>query len=111
MSEINLGIGSPIKSFIEQVKKETIDGLSDWELKAPIELELNVIIGGKAGGGLDIQVVNFGAKVEAEQQQKIKMTIGPRTDVDEAERKARIARANAKVKMAKELPFAKDVQG
>ena len=96
-------IGSPIKSFIEKIRKESIDGLGDWELKTPIELELNAIVSGKVGGGMDIQVVNFGAKVEAEQQQKIKLSIGPKDDVTEAERKGRIAESEAKIALSEKI--------
>ncbi len=81
------------------------DGLDDWELKSPIELELNAIVNGKIGGCMDIQVVNFGAKVEAEQQQKIKLSIGPKDPASEAEKKARIEKAmaeEAKNKMEKQ---------
>lgn len=87
--------GSPIKSFIEQTKEQAIAGLGDWEFKAPIELEMSTIVNGKAGGGVDIKVVNFGAKVQAEQIQKIKMSIGPKSKVEEEERKAKIAKAKA----------------
>ena len=100
MRDIDLGIGSPIKTFIEKIRKESIDGLADWELKAPIELELSAIVKGKVGGGIDIEVVNFGAKVEAEQLQKVKMVIGPKSEAEEAEKKARIAESQAKEKDA-----------
>lgn len=103
-------IGSPIKSFIEKVKNETTDGIDDWELKAPIDLELSAIVKGKAGAGIDIQVVNFGAKVEAEQIQKIKLSIGPKDEVSEAQKKAKIATAKAQEKLAKEIPFHTEVQ-
>lgn len=82
--------GSPIKEFIEKTREQAIAGLGDWELKAPIELELNTIVSGKAGGGIDISVINFGAKVEAEQQQKIRIVIGPR---DQEAESAKIAEA------------------
>jgi hypothetical protein len=85
--------GSPIKEFIEQTKNQAIAGLGDWEFKAPIELELNTIVSGKAGGGIDIQVINFGAKVEAEQQQKIKLSIGPKDEAEQEEKKAKIESA------------------
>lgn len=85
--------GSPIKEFIEQTKNQAIAGLEDWEFKAPIELELNAIVSGKIGGGIDIQVINFGAKVEAEQQQKIKISIGPKDEAEQEEKKARIETA------------------
>ncbi len=85
--------GSPIKEFIEQTKNQAVAGLGDWEFKAPIELELNTIVSGKVGGGIDIQVINFGAKVEAEQQQKIKMSIGPKDEAEQEEKKARIEKA------------------
>lgn len=87
--------GSPIKEFIEQTKAQAIAGLGDWELKAPIELELNAIVSGKVGGGIDVKVINFGAKVEAEQQQKIKISIGPKSEAEEEERKARVQIAKA----------------
>lgn len=96
MPDIDLGIGSPIKTFIEKIRKESTDGLADWELKAPIELELSAIVKGKAGGGMDIEVIHFGAKVEAEQLQKVKMAIGPKSEAEEAEKKARIAEAQSK---------------
>ena len=85
--------GSPIKEFIEQTKNQAVAGLGDWEFKAPLELELNTIVSGKVGGGIDIQVINFGAKVEAEQQQKIKLSIGPKDDAEQEEKKARIEKA------------------
>jgi len=85
--------GSPIKDFIEQTRKQAIEGLGDWEFKAPIDLELNTIVSGKVGGGIDIQVINFGAKVEAEQQQKIKISIGPKDEAEQEEKKARIETA------------------
>jgi len=84
-------IGSPIKEFIEQTKNQAIDALGNWEFKAPIELELNTIVSGKVGGGIDIQVINFGAKVEAEQQQKIKISIGPKDEAEQEEKRARIS--------------------
>jgi len=101
MPDIDLGIGSPIKTFIEKIRKEATDGLADWELKAPIKLELSAIVKGKIGGGIDIEVVHFGAKVEAEQLQKVTMAIGPKSEAEEAEKKARIAEAEAKEKDAK----------
>ena len=85
--------GSPIKEFIEQARKQSRDGLGDWEFKAPIELELNTIVSGKVGGGIDIQVINFGVKVEAEQQQKMKFSIGPKDEAEQEEKKARIETA------------------
>jgi len=91
-----LSAGSPIKEFVEQTKNQAIAGLGDWELKAPIELELNAIVSGKIGGGIDIQVINFGAKVEAEQQQKIKLSIGPKDEAEQEEKKARVEIAKHK---------------
>jgi len=85
--------GSPIKSFIEQAKEQAIAGLGDWELKKPITLELSTIVSGKVGGGLDIQVINFGAKVNAEHIQKINLSIGPKDEAEEEEKKARIEKA------------------
>ena len=82
--------GSPIKEFIEQTKNQALVGLGDWEFKASIELELNTIVSGRTGGGINIKVINFGAKVEAEQQQKIKLSIGPKDDAEQEEKKARI---------------------
>ena len=93
MPEANLGIGSPIKSFIEKVRTETNDGLGNWEVKAPIELELSAIVKTKKGGGLDIEVVNFGTKVDREHIQRVKLSIGPKDKAEEAENKARIAKA------------------
>ena len=69
-------VGSPIKLFIEQAKEQAIAGLGDWELKKPITLELSTIVSGKVGGSFDIQVINFGAKVNAEQIQKISFLSG-----------------------------------
>ena len=103
----NIGIGSPLKSFIEKTRKEAEDGLGTWELKAPIELELSAIVRGKVGGGLDIEIINLGAKVEGEQIQKIKLAIGPKDEVDEAEKRARIEKAKTEeaLEMRKRKPF------
>lgn len=112
MPDANLGIGSPIKAFIEQVRRETSEGLDNWELKAPIDLELSAVVKGKAGGGIDIEVVHFGAKVEAEQLQKIKMSIGPKSETEDIERQARTAIAKAKIQNANDFPhlFVRDDQ-
>ena len=93
--------GSPIKNFIKQVRKQTEDGLGEWELNGPVELELSTIVSGKAGAGLNIQVINFGASVKAEEVQKIKMSISPKNDVLEARKKADIERAKYQEELAK----------
>lgn len=93
--------GSPIKNFIEQVRKQTEAGLGEWELNNPIELELSTIVSGKVGAGLDIQVINFGASVKAEEIQKIKMSISPKNGVLEARKKVDIQEANFKEELAK----------
>ncbi|MDD4083278.1 MAG: hypothetical protein PHD05_07860 [Sphaerochaetaceae bacterium] len=95
--------GSPIKEFIEQTKNQAVAGLGDWEFKAPIELELNTIVSGKAEGGIDIKVINFGAKVGAEQQQKIKISIGPKDEAEQEEKKTRVEIAKEKQKFATAL--------
>jgi hypothetical protein len=95
MPEEQINIGSPITEFVKQTKDQITAGLGDWELKEPIHLELSATVSGKVGGGIDIKVINFGAKVEAEQVQKINMVIGPKSEVEEAKRKAEIALAKA----------------
>lgn len=95
--------GSPIKKFIEQTRKETVEGLEDWELKAPIDLEISAIVNGNVSGGIDISVVNFGAKVQAEQVQKIKLSIGPKDEAEQEEKKARVEIAKERQKYAKAL--------
>lgn len=92
--------GSPIKEFIEQTKNQAVAGLGDWELKAPISLELSAIVTGKAGGGINISVVNFGAKVEAQQIQKIAISIGPKDEVAEAKKIAEIEKAKLRLENA-----------
>ena len=56
-------------------------------------MELSTIVSGKVGGSFDIQVINFGAKVNAEQIQKISLSIGPKDKAEEEEKKARIEMA------------------
>ncbi len=92
--------GSPIKSFIKKVIEETEDGLGDWELREPITLELSTIISSKAGAGLNIQVVNIGAGVKAEEIQKISMSISPKDEVLEARKKADIKEAKYQEELA-----------
>ena len=89
-----IDIGSPIKSFIEQIRNQTKEGLGDWELKAPISLEISTIVNGNAEGLLDIKVINFGAKIRAEQVQKIKISIGPKSDLEQAENKLKLLKIN-----------------
>ncbi len=101
MPETIINAGSPIKDFVKSTKDQILEGLEGLELKTPIEMELNVIINGKLGAGLDISVVNFGAKVEATQTQKIKFSIGQKSDVEEAEKLARIEKAKTEEELAK----------
>ncbi|MFW6002678.1 MAG: hypothetical protein ACOCQD_04995 [archaeon] len=89
-------IGSPITEFIRKTKEQTEKGLDDWELKAPIEMELNTIVKDNKKGGIDINVINFGVDVEGHQQQKIKFSIGPKDPVKDEEDAARIAEARKK---------------
>jgi hypothetical protein len=100
MPDTTIGPGSPIAEFIKQTVDQTKAGLGDWELKAPIILELSTVVSGKVGGGLNIQVINFGAKVEGEQVQKVRLAIGPKDEVAESKRKADIAQAEATRKTA-----------
>lgn len=92
--------GSPIKNFIEKVRKETKAGLDDWELKEPIQLELSTIVSGKTKAGLNIQVINVGANVKSEEVQKIKISIGPKDEVLEARKKADIGKAEYQKELA-----------
>lgn len=103
-------IGSPIAQFIKNIREQVVAGLGDWELKAPMELELSTIIEKEAKGGLQISVLNLGAKVNKGEIQKIKIVVGNKDEVSEAEKSAKIAVAKAKAKMAKEAPFAEEVQ-
>jgi len=88
MPKAPIETGSPIKTFVEQTKDQVTAGLGDWELKGPIEFEMSTTVSGSIGGKLDIQVINFGSKVEAEQVQKIKISIGPRDILEEQKKKA-----------------------
>lgn len=91
-----MDVGSSIKSFIERVRNEVEEGIGDWELKSTIELELSTVVEGDAQAGLDIKVIKVGANVKAEETQKIKLSIGQKSEVEEEERKARIAEAKTK---------------
>jgi hypothetical protein len=95
-NDIPAETGSALTEFIQQTKDQTVAALGeDWELKKPLELELSTVAKGKVGGGMDIRVLNFGAKVEGEEVQKMKISIGPKDDAVEEEKKARIAKAKA----------------
>jgi len=93
--------GSPLTLVIQQTKEQTLAGLGDWELKKPLELEFSTIIKGKAESGLDIRVITFGAKVEAEEVQKIKMYVGPKDEAEVEEKNARIEKAKTDAEMEK----------
>lgn len=76
--------GTAVSAFIKKIKNETNNGLeTDWELKSPIECEVSIIIKGTVSGGADIKIINFGSKVEGEEVQKIKFSIGPKVKIDE----------------------------
>ena len=93
--------GSPIKEFIEQARKQAEAGVGNWEFKAPLDLELSTIVSGKAGGGIDIKVVNFGANVQAEQIQKIKTSIGPKDKLEQTIKRTKLMEAKRKEKYEK----------
>ncbi len=100
MPEAEIETGSPLKSFIENTRAQIESGLGEWELKAPVNLELSAIVKGNVGGGIDIKIVNFGTKVEAEQIQKIRVSIGPKDQANEALKKATIAEAGRRERAA-----------
>lgn len=99
--------GSPIKTFIEQVKNQAGEGLGDWEFKEPIRFEMSTVVGSEGGAGLNISVISLGTKVKAEEVQKIKMSIGPKDEVSEAQKKAEIAKAEAEARYARQIALAK----
>ena len=110
MGKEQTNVGSPIAEFIEQAKNQVIKGLGDWELTDSIDFELSGVVGGEAGGGVDLKILHIGAKVRSEEVQKIKLSIRPKDEVTEAKRKAEIATAKAQETMAKKAPFHRDVQ-
>ncbi|MBT3304410.1 hypothetical protein HN592_03375 [Candidatus Woesearchaeota archaeon] len=97
-------VETSLADFIKKTKESTVEGLgADWELSEPIKLELSAVVKGKVGGGLDIQIVNFGAKVEAEQVQKVNLSISPKGEVAEAQKAAKIATAEAEKQAAEHM--------
>lgn len=76
--------GSPLTEYIKQIKNQTIDALGDeWELKKPIELELSTVAKSNDKGNIDIRVISFGADVETEEIQKVKLTVGPKNEIND----------------------------
>jgi hypothetical protein len=98
-------IGSPITEVIEQVRKQVDKGLDTWELKAPIELELNAIVSEERGGGINFKIIKYGKSVETEQRQKIKFSIGPKSEAEQEDKKARIEEAKARIEKAKVIQY------
>ena len=95
-------VETSLADFIKKTKDSAVEGLGDdWKLAEPIKLELSAIVKGKVGGGLEIQIVNFGAKIEAEQIQKISLAISQKDEVSEAQKAAKVAAAEVELRVAK----------
>ena len=97
-------VETSLADFIKKTKDSAVEGLGDdWKLAEPIKLELSAVVKGRVGGGLEIQIVNFGAKIEAEQIQKISLSISQKDEVSEAQKAAKIAIANKQKQLAEAM--------
>src|SRR3989338_4388777 len=106
--ETPVQIGSPVKDFVKSFLQQAEEGIREQgfipcsEPDANVKIELNATEVREAGGGLKIHIFNLSGKASDTNTQK--MTIFARKyikDLEEAERKAKIAEANAKETDAK----------
>ena len=89
-----------ISSSIVQIK----EGLGeDAQLSGSIVFELSTTTDKKAGAGINIQIVELGAKVQAQETQKMTIPIKLTSEVDKAQYEASLAEANAKKAMAERM--------
>ena len=101
MPEANLGIGSPVKDFVKSFLEQAEDGMQEKgfvtcsEKDAHIKIELNAAEVQEAGGGFKIHVFSLGGKQSDTNSQKMTIFAKKVDEVEEAEKKARIAEAQA----------------
>lgn len=106
MPEANLGTGSPVKDFVKSFLEQAEDGMQEKgfvtysEKDAHIKIELNAAEVQEVGGGFKIHVFSLGGKQSDTNSQKMTIFAKKVDEAEEAEKKARIAEAQAKEKDA-----------
>lgn len=98
--------GSSIQLFVESTLKQIEAGKpQNYKVSGDISFDLSIIQTAEAGGKIDLKVVGIGGEVTKEQTQRITFALKPINEAEEAETKARIARAKAQEEFALKAPF------
>ncbi|MBI3035337.1 hypothetical protein HYY71_03365 [Candidatus Woesearchaeota archaeon] len=94
--------GSTVQMFVEntitQIYKGTPKG---YAIRGQIEFDLSLIQKDEGGGKLDLKVVGIGGEISKEQSHRVKFSISPTDEAEEAEKQARIAKAQQEEERAK----------
>lgn len=99
-----IDIGSPIKEFISSAIIQIKDALpEDARVDGIINIEMSTVLQNEKGGGIRIEVLNFGAKVSENQVQKITIPIRILTESGKAVESALKAKAEAEQATAENI--------
>lgn len=77
--------GSSVEEVMTQIREEVTNGLGDWTLKSPVELELSGTFHKEGGGKARFYVLEAGAVARSEETQRIKICFGPMSPKEYAE--------------------------
>ena len=91
-----------LEEYLKTVKEKIKNGIgNDAQLAAPIEMELTTTTNTQTGGGLQIQIVELGAKISAEEVHRIKIRFELRTDLILAKERAELSELTEREAKAK----------
>ncbi len=117
MTEEILSIGSPVQEFVSSFLEQVSNGIEAQgfafckQEESHAEMELNAVETTKAEGGIKIHIFSAGGKLEDTNSQKMKVYVKKPTEVDEAEEKARIKKAEVEETHATPLAFERAQSG
>lgn len=89
--------GSTVQSVVEGTINQIGAGIpKGYSIKGTIDFDLAIVQKSASSGKADIKVVGLGKEVSKEQSHRIKFSISPIDEADEAEKRAKIAEAESK---------------
>lgn len=101
MTDQELNTGSEMAAYIGDVKKQIQTGLgSDAYLAGPINLEMSTTLEKSKSGVFNISVLQAGAKINNQEVHKISLQVGLKSNLTDAEEKAKIADAKFKATLS-----------
>ena len=86
--------GSTVQNFVNSTIKQIQGAVPQgFQVRGDIAFDLSLVHKDEGGGKVDLKVIGLGGQVSKEQTQRVQFNISPIDEAAEADKKARIAKA------------------